>query len=619
MKKLFLLFTMLAMVLISKAQTDLIISEYVEGWGTNKALEIYNPTNATINMSTYRVTRYSNGADTPPADVAWTFMLPNRNLLPYHSYVVVGDKRNPLGTGQEAPVWAQLAQRADTFACPDYAVSKTMYFNGNDAVSLEKQSGANWLIVDLFARYGAPAPALATLPGSATKIEAWTDVSPYFSGDGIALTADHTLIRKASVKNGITVNPALFNALAEWDTLSANTFINMGWHKFNGAPANSTPVLNLSKSLFFVNPAAANGTSIGTLSATDSEGDPIRYYVNYGNFVYVDDGNPTIPDKRYEPFGLDRTTGELTVVNNLGLLPAIKSMFYLETTVTDGLSQSESTDITIIVAEPVSVINIGPSGGSSITTFQGTLQFITEVFPAVTFDPTLRYTWKVSDESIASIDATGLVTAKKNGKVNVICAAVDGSGVEGVYELTITGQPLPVTGLTIYSATGGATITVDYATLQFTAEVEPSFSLDPETRFMWMVSDETIATISESGLLTPKGNGNVNVICMATDGSGVESQFPVSISNQTVSVSNQIIAPAIYPNPVEGKQFRISAANEIKSIVITDVASREVYRKSFKAGVLSTDVELSSDFKGVFMVTVIYSDNSRGVSKLVFR
>jgi uncharacterized protein YjdB len=528
MKKLFLLFTMLGFAFLAKSQTDLIISEYVEGWGTNKAMELFNPTNKPISMATYRLTRYSNGQDVPPADIGWTFMLPNRVIQPYRSYVIVGDKRDPLGTGQEAPVWAQLGQRADTFACPIYTESKTMYFNGNDAVALEKLVGADWLVVDLFARWGAPAPALATLPGSATQIEAWTDVSPYFAGTGVAITADHTLIRKSSVKNGVTLNPALFNPLAEYDSLPANTFKNLGWHKFDGAPANSTPVINLSKSVFFVSPAADNGASLGNITASDTEGDALRYYVDYGNFVYKPSGNPLVPDKRYEPFGLNRNNGELTVVNKLGLLPVIKSVFYLETTVTDGYSQSETTDVTVIVAEPVTVINIGSTGGAtSISTNQGTLQFIAEVFPAVTFDPTLRYMWKVSDENIASVSTTGLVTALKNGTVNVICAAVDGSGVEGTFQLTITGQ--------------------------------------------------------------------------------------------TTSITNQEVKPAIYPNPVDGNQFRVSASKDIKTVIITDAASREVYKRAFNANVQSAEIELANVSKGVFLVSVIYNDNSRGVSKLVMR
>ena len=42
--------------------SDLFFSEYVEGYGQNKAIEIYNPTTAPIDLSDYRVERYSNGA-----------------------------------------------------------------------------------------------------------------------------------------------------------------------------------------------------------------------------------------------------------------------------------------------------------------------------------------------------------------------------------------------------------------------------------------------------------------------------------------------------------------------------------------------------------------------------
>ncbi len=531
MKKFILLFTFMAIALVSKAQTDLIISEYVEGWSTNKALEIFNPTNSPINLGNYRVVRYSNGVDIPPADLAWTFLLPNRNLLPYHSYVVVGDKRDPLGTGQEAPVWAQLQQRADTFACPIYNESKTMYFNGNDAVVLEKKSGADWLYVDIFARWGAPAPALADIPGSTLQIEAWTNVSPYFSGVGVALTADHTLIRKSSVKDGIKLNPTLFNALAEWDTLKANTFDNLGWHKFDGAPASETPSLNRSRTVYYVSPTAEQGASLGFVSATDPETDPVRMYIDFGNFVYKPSGNPLVPDKRYEPFGLNRNTGELFVADKLGLLPAIKSVFYLETTVNDGFSQSLPEYIYVIISDagPVSAININTAGGATaITSDLGSLQISFEVLPAVTFSPDFRYSFKVSDESVASIDANGLLTAIKNGTVNVIATAMDGSGVESSKEITISGQ--------------------------------------------------------------------------------------------TLSIADQVSASMVlYPNPVEGNQFRISAAKNIKTVIITDVASREVYRKSLRSNLQTTEIELIQGTKGVYFVSVIFDDNSRGVSKLVVR
>ena len=42
--------------------SDLFFSEYVEGSSQNKAIEVYNPTDAPIDLSNYTIERYSNGA-----------------------------------------------------------------------------------------------------------------------------------------------------------------------------------------------------------------------------------------------------------------------------------------------------------------------------------------------------------------------------------------------------------------------------------------------------------------------------------------------------------------------------------------------------------------------------
>ena len=67
MRKLLLSIGLLTSTLGFSQVTDcsqLFISEYVEGWGNNKALELYNPTATDINLSGYFVARYSNGSTT---------------------------------------------------------------------------------------------------------------------------------------------------------------------------------------------------------------------------------------------------------------------------------------------------------------------------------------------------------------------------------------------------------------------------------------------------------------------------------------------------------------------------------------------------------------------------
>src|SRR5690554_1535366 len=136
MKKVLLSFGLLLSAAVSAQDcNELFISEYVEGWSNNKALEIYNPTDQAIDLSDYIIVRYSNGSTFAGAESAVQL---SGTIAPNDVYVAVIDKRDENGTGQEAPVWDSLQAKADGFYCPNYNVSKAMYFNGNDAVTLEK-------------------------------------------------------------------------------------------------------------------------------------------------------------------------------------------------------------------------------------------------------------------------------------------------------------------------------------------------------------------------------------------------------------------------------------------------------------------------------------------------
>lgn len=206
---------------------ELFISEYVEGWSNNKALEIYNPTNNPIDLSGYFVSRYSNGATT--ATVANSVQL--SGTIPAKGvYVGVIQKLDPNGTGQEAPVWDSLQARADGFYCPDYNVSNAWYWNGNDAVLLAKGSlpasptsvinatnVTGFAIVDVFGKIGEnPANETGTSSGNDG---AWSSQFPYSTGLGVLITKDHSMIRKPAVLKGQTSNPSFFDPLLEWDSI----------------------------------------------------------------------------------------------------------------------------------------------------------------------------------------------------------------------------------------------------------------------------------------------------------------------------------------------------------------------------------------------------------------
>lgn len=255
MKKTLLFFsTIFATAAASFGQdcSDLFISEYVEGKGTNKALEIFNPTASAIDLSEYMVIRYSNGASTASAGNAIQL---TGTVAPNDVYVAVIDKRDPNGTGPDAPIWDSLEVRGDGFYCPDYNVSNAFYFNGNDAVVLAKgvtTDIANAQLVDLFGKIGED-------PGVA-----WTTEFPYTSG-GVEVTKDHSLIRKATVLKGVT-NPTIsfFDALAEYDSIPAivdiggqeyGNWFSLGEHTCDCPTASVDPVAATNPISVFPNPS----------------------------------------------------------------------------------------------------------------------------------------------------------------------------------------------------------------------------------------------------------------------------------------------------------------------------------------------------------------------------
>lgn len=83
---------------------------------------------------------------------------------------------------------------------------------------------------------------------------------------------------------------------------------------------------------------------------------------------------------------------------------------------------------------------------------------------------------------------------------------------------------------------------------QYTATVLPSYATDKSVQ--WSVDNDSIATIDQAGLLTPKTSGTVTVTAMAKDGSGVLASKTVEVIKFAESIEilgdDEIFAPTKY-------------------------------------------------------------------------
>lgn len=173
----------IAMLLAPAVNAELFISEYVEGSGNNKALELYNPTAETISLNDYVIKVYFNGSNN------------------------VGTTINLQGSVQPGAtfVYASSSATAALVALADQTSGQSLW-NGDDAITLEKNS----VVIDSIGQIGLD-------PGSA-----W--------GSGDITTANDTL-RRAAVSYDADASDS-FDPAQQWLGFPQDDFSDIGL--FNG-------------------------------------------------------------------------------------------------------------------------------------------------------------------------------------------------------------------------------------------------------------------------------------------------------------------------------------------------------------------------------------------------
>ncbi|MBN2044133.1 MAG: ExeM/NucH family extracellular endonuclease [Anaerolineales bacterium] len=196
----------------SSAETsELFISEYGEGSGYNKYIEIYNGTGAAVDLSSYAVWRVSNGGAWPEATINLSGTLGDGQILVVY---------NP-GTST-TPVNTTIATAGDL-----QLSTGTLSHNGDDAIGLAKSG----ILIDAVGEDGAD-------PGSGWDVAGTTNA-----------TADHVLVRKDSVctpSTNWTASRGTNPTDSEWIVLANEDWSNIGIHTANcgGTSGPVDPVIN---------------------------------------------------------------------------------------------------------------------------------------------------------------------------------------------------------------------------------------------------------------------------------------------------------------------------------------------------------------------------------------
>lgn len=166
----------------------------------------------------------------------------------------------------------------------------------------------------------------------------------------------------------------------------------------------------------------------------------------------------------------------------------------------DGTGGGSTVAVTGVAVAPKTALVV--SGGS--TTLSAT------VAPASATNSTV--TWTSSNTSVATVNASGVVTGSASGSA-IISAKTQDGGFTDTATITVTNANIPVTGITVTPA--ATTVAVGSAT-SLTAAVAPANATNQTVT--WSSSAPTIASVSTGGVVTGVAAGTATITATAQGG-----------------------------------------------------------------------------------------------------
>ena len=245
----------------------------------------------------------------------------------------------------------------------------------------------------------------------------------------------------------------------------------------------------------------------------------------------------------------------------------------------------------VSVVIPVTSITVAPD--VAVLEAGETMKFLYTVTPSNATDQSV--TWKSSNEAVATVDKNGVVTAVAGGKAVITCTSTS-SLLSSSCSLTVTQK---ATGIT-FEKNAIQLYCTQSAVLE--ASVLPLTASD--RRVKWSSSEQTIATVSDGGIVTAVSTGTAVITATSVDG-GFTAQCVVTVLPKIDVEKVKLSTSEIRLN--KGKTYALDA-----TITPADASNKNVTWSSNAKNVATVDDDgvVTGVGNGVAVITVTTQDRA---------
>lgn len=227
----------------------------------------------------------------------------------------------------------------------------------------------------------------------------------------------------------------------------------------------------------------------------------------------------------------------------------------------------------------------------------------------------LNLTWSSSDEEVATVDETGLVTAVGAGEADITVSVAD-ANISSTTHIKVVILP---TGVEVPE-----TLSLELngeATKALGAKMTPEDATD--VKLAYLSSDESVATVDESGNVTAVGVGECTITTTivadttaTAEDAGVDSEMLVVPENAKAE-TKVTVGKAIESITLDSNEGVLTVGNThtIKATVFPeDATDKAVTWKSSDESIATVDAEGNVTAKGTGNVTIMAVNSDGDVS-----